>query len=304
MKLWLVVLGVCGVSSVFVAQQPFRSSVDIVHVTATVVDRQGKFVAGLTKDDFRVIDGGVEQPIAVYSAEPQPVSIAFLIDISESMEGQPFAQARHAIDLFAQSHLGPYDEVFVCLFNTVTSCASSWTRDRSVLAATLAGIEPRGSTSLFDALAPVLERFGEARHPKQVLVILSDGKDMRSQQSLSEVHDVLRRGEVLTYAIAFDFRALDPMPQRDIALNRLSGADRLRTLTAATGGGTLRAVTPQAIPAAVKQIANELGRQYQLGYYLPRRADGRYHEIKVEVKRRGLEVRARRGYLARLQENK
>jgi len=276
--------------------EPFRSSIDMIRVTATVFGKSGDHVTGLTRDDFRILDDGHEQPITVFSSEPQPQSVAFLIDVSRSMRGSAFECARDAVDRFATEHLGAADEVTACVFNDRIACADRWTRDHRTLATALSNIVPDGPTHLYDAFDPVLERISQAGHRKHVLIVVSDGNDTGSVRSARDARDLLRQAGVLTYAIGFppsgESGATPPHPFKGVNISAL------RALTDATGGRALYVPSEKHLVDAMREVATELGRQYQLAYVNPRAADGKYHEIKVSVRRPGVEVRARRGYLA------
>src|SRR5690606_1723848 len=97
--------------------QTFRAGVTTVPVTVTVVDAQNRLVRGLTRDDFSVFEDGVEQPLTLFTDERVPVSLGLLLDASDSMRGQPIADARAAVERFVGELLWPDDEAFIALFN-------------------------------------------------------------------------------------------------------------------------------------------------------------------------------------------
>src|SRR5262245_36989548 len=96
---------------------PFRSGVETVHVTVTVVDASNRLITGLTKDDFQVYEDGQAQPITNFSDQRVPVSLGVLLDVSDSMFGQPIVDARGSFDRFVGDLLEPEDEAFLAAFN-------------------------------------------------------------------------------------------------------------------------------------------------------------------------------------------
>src|SRR5262245_31473289 len=97
-------------------QARFRSGVDLINVTATVTDDDGRFVRGLRQADFKVYDDGVRQDISYFSNERVPVSLGILLDASGSMTREKMSAARTAIDRFIYDLLGPEDELFFAQF--------------------------------------------------------------------------------------------------------------------------------------------------------------------------------------------
>jgi VWFA-related protein len=300
-----VILAVVALGNTTAGAQPtFRTSVDLVRVTATVTAGNGRdHVGGLTSDDFVITDGGREQPITSFSAERQAVSVLFLLDISLSMKGAASEHARRAVLTFVRDYFGHSDEALVCVFNSAVTCANRWTRNADALAAALQPIVPRGATRLLDAVAFVLPLFNEARHRKQVLVVMSDGKDLNSAHSPRAVAEQMRQFDVLTYAIAFPSSDANQLLLSPGSLPGESLLDlpTLRGLTTPTGGRTFPVSSSSRIAEAVRSIVNELGSQYLLGYNMPAGKPG-YREITVRLKDKPFDVRARRGYVAAARE--
>ena len=99
----------------------FKTGVELINVTATVTDQNGRFVPNLQQDDFRVFQDGEPQPITHFNAERVPVSLGIVLDTSGSMEGEKMAAARDALDRFLSQLLEPNDEVF-CTGSTPIRC--------------------------------------------------------------------------------------------------------------------------------------------------------------------------------------
>jgi VWFA-related protein len=295
----LCTLIACAVAGAVLRAQPaFKISVDLVRVSVTVTSDGGRrHVRGLTQDDFVIIEGGREQPIVSFSAEPQSMSVVFLLDTSASMRGSSSDHARQAVLTFVREHFGLQDEALVCVFNTRTTCANRWSRDPVALAAAMAPIPAAGATRVLDAVATAVGVFDTARHRKQVLVLLSDGLDVDSERSPRQVASILRQSDALMYAIAFpssDTRQmLVPSGQRPG--ERLVDLSLLRALTDPTGGLTLHVTAANGIGEAVGRVVAELGQQYLLAYAVPHGPPG-FREMTVRLRSSGDRVRARRGY--------
>jgi Ca-activated chloride channel homolog len=269
---------------------PFRAEVDIVDLTATVTDRDGRFVAGLLETDFVVYDDGVPQPLTRFHQEREPVSLGLLLDASGSMERAKLQAAQSALENLVVTHLPPADELFFVEFGYSASLTQEWTTDRNLIRSALRAVRATGDTALYDAVALAIPTAQSGRHRKKALLVVSDGNDSRSVLSLEELREELRRSDVLVYALGIDATGQDRAERVD--------AGALRRITDPTGGRTEIVGGIQYIDGAVARIADELGRQYRLSYARQGARDGRWHAIRVEVRKPGHDVRARAGYLA------
>ena len=268
------------------AQTVYRSGVDLVYVTATVVDRDGRFVAGLTADDFVVSEEGRPQKIVSFSAVRVPVSLGIALDVSGSMTPPQMATARAAIRRLVNDLLGPDDELFFAVFERKTLLLQEWTSDRQVFGRALDGAKVGGTTALYDAVQTLLPVVESGRHDKKALLVVSDGDDRASRISQRDLQRSVRASDVLVYALGVDGGE---------GLNTRS----LRRFTDDTGGRTEVVNGFKNLDAATTRLADELNQQYQLAYLMPGTRDGRWHPIKVEVRRKSVVVRARSGYVRR-----
>jgi VWFA-related protein len=268
--------------------QSYRSGVDLVVVTATVLDADGRLVPGLTQGDFHVFDEGVEQRILQFNAERVPVSLGLAVDVSDSMIGVRIAAARKAIDRFVLSLLDEGDEAFLMVFNHAPTVRAPWTRPRS-LSGRLDRVTPSGGTAIFDAVVKAAAMFETRRFQRCGLVVISDGNDTGSDASLQDTLRRLNQTDAFVYAIALDAPG-------GAAINRPFSPESLNDIAGQTGGYTEVIHDPSELTAAAERIANELNHQYTLAYAPPRAPDGQYHGIRVRVNDPGLAVRSRRGY--------
>lgn len=311
----------------------FRSTTELINVTATVTDGTGRFASHLRKEDFIVREDGQRQQISHFSSERVPVSLGIVLDVSGSMSGEKFRAAQSALDRFMYDLLAPEDEVFILSFSDQTDLVSDWTTDRQQLANSLRRIRPRGGTALYDAVAEAVPMAQGGRHKKKAIVVISDGNDTDSRTGSDALQSLIRETEVLVYAIGIDgagssygssgpgtwsgqpriqFPFPFPLPGggtwgrpqspgtqgRRPGPNDAVNVDVLRAITDDSGGRTEVIRYANDLDPATASIADELSQQYSIGYVPPRSRDGRWHQIEVEVPGGRYQVRARRGYLA------
>jgi VWFA-related protein len=323
----------------------FRTGVELVNVTATVTDGSGRFVSGLTKDDFRVYDEGALQAITHFSADRVPVSLGIVLDTSGSMDGEKMSAARQALDRFLFQLLDQRDEVFLYRFDNAPELVEGWTTDKRRISDSLGRIQPRGGTALYDTVAEAVQMAQQGHNRKKAVVIISDGNDTSSRTDIIFVKQIIRQTEVLVYAIGIDSaeptyasnqwpsqrpprqpprmpipfpfpvpggrRPPSPPPQppqgpvgggggrwrNNNAEDRVNVA-ALRDITDDSGGRTEIVRYSRDLDPATAGIADELSKQYYMGYAAPGPKDGRWHTIRVDVRQPSYHVRARRGYTA------
>ena len=269
----------------------FRSGVDLVSVTATVVDQDGQLVTGLARDAFEIYEDGERQTIAQFTNERVPVSLVVLLDVSDSMYGQRLADARGAVERFLFDLLDELDEFAVVAFNHEPQPLTRWTQTPDVVSKALAELRPFGATALYDAVLTALPMMETRNRQRAAVLIISDGADTASDATLREVRAALVRSDAFVYAIA-----LDPPAKR--AINETVNVNALNELTGGSGGNTEVVHATADLVAATARIAEELNSQYVIGYHTPRAMDGSYRSIRVRTVDKTLRVRARRGYVA------
>ena len=269
----------------------FRSGVNLVKVTATVRDAEGRLVGDLTRGDFEILENGRPQRIMHFDQGRVPVSLGVVLDVSQSMLGQRMDDARAALRRFLVDLLEPGDEVFLLLFNHDPKLEAPWTLGPSRLRGRLDGVRPYGATAIYDALVMALPMFADRTHDRAAVVIISDGSDTASDVTREDVRWQIRRSDAFVYAVGID------APERRPINDRVN-ARLLRDLTAESGGYTeVIADSPELAPAT-ERIAEELNHQYTLAYAPAVPPDGRYRRIVVRVRGGDYRVRARRGYVA------
>jgi Ca-activated chloride channel family protein len=314
----------------------FRSGVELINVTATVADANGRFVPGLTQDDFIVYDDDQKVDVTHFSAERVPVSLGIALDTSGSMAGEKMNAARGAISRFVNDLLERNDELFLYRFSNYPVLVQGWTHDRRDLLEPLDRLTPNGATAMYDTVAKAIPMAQQGQNRKKALVVISDGNDTSSRTDIRDLKQQIRESEVLVYAVGIDGegeqqtarRAPLPPPIRIPIPTPFPGAPRgrwpqpqpptggtgnswlrgqsddrvnaaaLRDMTDDSGGRTEIVRDPRDLDPATAGIADELSKQYYLGYASIGKKDGRWHAIRVEVRNRAYRVRARRGYVA------
>jgi Ca-activated chloride channel homolog len=269
----------------------FQSGIDLISVTATVVDRDGHLVTGLPRDAFEIYEDGERQTITQFTNERVPIALAVLLDVSDSMFGQRLVDARAAVERFLFELLGKEDEFAVVAFNHEPLPLTEWTRAPEGVRRAMSTLRPSGSTALYDAVLTALPMMDTRTRQRAAVLIISDGADTASDASLRDVRSALVRSDAFVYAIA-----IDPPARR--AINEAVNVQALNELAGGNGGNIEVVHETAGLMAATARIAEELNSQYVLGYHTPRPPDGKYRTIRVRVTTPEHRVRARRGYIA------
>ena len=291
---YLFVCFVLAAVAAFVVSLPaqtFRGSVITVEIPVTVTDSSNRLITGLTREDFEVFEDGDEQPVTQFSDKRTPVSVGVLLDISDSMRGQPIVDARGALDRFMADLLDGGDEAFVGAFNHLPRILVPWTAPPARLAGRLAGERPTGGTAIYDAIFVSAPMFQRRQRTRAAMIVISDGADTASDHSLAQTREALRRSDAFVYAIA-----IDSATERRVSTR--VNPDALREITGPSGGYTEVVRSSEDLGPATQRIADELNSQYTLAFATLRPQDGSWRTIRVRVKNHDYIARARRGYYA------
>lgn len=258
--------------------------VDVVQVTAVVNDGN-RFVKGLNRDQFRLLEDGVPQTISHFSNEGSPLELVVAVDVSQSMAPH-MPQLKNAVRRFLAA-LGPKDQVTLAAFNdNLFTLARRETRpaDRSRAVDRLA---PWGGTALYDVIVRGVQLLSK-QPGRRVLVVFSDGDDRTSHATIANVETAMRASDSTLFVVALGRGA------REAQLR--SGIQRLITLS---GGRGLFVERSDKLEDAFADIVEELSNQYLIGYQSTNvRRDGGWREIEIDLPGVGHRVRARQGYRA------
>ena len=275
---------------------PVKIKTDLVTLTLTVTDLYGRYVMGLGKKDFTILDNNKEQEITFFSDTDAPVSIGVLFDVSGSMSGEKIQKARKALSRFINSS-HPNDEYFLIAFNSRAQLLLDRTRDGDAVLQKLTLVSPRQNTALYDAVYLGIERVTRGSHQKRALLIISDGQDNSSRYNFGEVRRLMKESDVITYAVGIIDAGDASSPLG------MQGQAFLDELTSVTGGKSFYPASDVEMDEIFDRISIELRHQYSIGY-TPKdfQPDGKWRKVKVRVKPpRGLPrltVRSREGYYA------
>jgi len=275
-----------------------RIDASLVLVPAHVTDALGAPVTDLAKENFRILEDGVEQPITYFATEKTPVSVGFLFDSSASMRNKMHQSSEAAAAFFKTANKD--DEFFLVEFNERAKLSVPFTSDVNEVYERVAHARPLGRTSLLDAIHLALEQMKGARHTRKAIVIVSDGGDNRSRYTFGEIKNAMLESDVQVYSMGI----FDPEDRRKRTPEEKNGPHLLGELAAESGGKHFSVDNLNDLPAISSQIGEELRSQYVLGYTPPSPdKDGKYHQIKLTLtsapsEAGRLDLRYRRGYFA------
>ena len=266
-----------------------------LYVTASRSD--GQPALDLSRDDFRILDGGDRQSLVTFERGEAPLAAVLLIDSSLSMKGAPLQAAIEGARTFA-SGMQELDEAMALLFSDRVVASSPFTASATKLVDGLTGAEGGGGSAVNDALFLALELL-EERQGRRVVVLLSDGIDVESLLPAAEVLEFARRSQAMVYWIRIadePYEMRHRSPWRDVA-SHLTEMNNLAEIVASSGGRRIDIPRFDDAPRAFSGILQELRQQYVLGYYPRRQARaGEWREIELRSARGGVDLRTRSGY--------
>lgn len=265
----------------------FKKEVEEVVLHATVVDQQGHLVTSLDRSAFSVSQNGVPETITSFRREDVPVSIGIVIDNSGSMRDKRDKVSQAVLNLIRASN--PQDEVFVVNFGRTPYLDQDFTSNVNLLQAALHQTSTRGSTALYDAVvASATHLRNNPRLDKKVLLVITDGEDNMSRDTLQEAMRQLQASKGPTiYTIGLTGEGFSN-----------KGRQALQDLATATGGVAFFPQNLDDVDAISRTIAHDIRSQYTLAYKGGNKSTG-YQTIKVEAHAPGygeLTVRTRSGF--------
>jgi Ca-activated chloride channel family protein len=269
-----------------------------VRLNATVLDGGGRSIQTLTKDAFSVYEDGVPQTIASFRHEDLPVSLGLLIDSSGSMYDKRAAVDKAALDFVKLSN--PEDEEFLVDFSWEAFIDQDFTNNIDKLQQGLGYIKSSGGTAIYDALVASADYLSKnAKHPKQVLLVVTDGEDNASTATLEQT---IRRIQDLDGPVIY---CVGLLFGEDTDKRESRHARRvLETLAEQTGGAAYFPKSIKDVDAVAAEVAQDIRTQYTISYHSTKSPTlGGYREVHVEAKAKSfgrLSVRTRSGYYPRV----
>jgi Ca-activated chloride channel homolog len=305
-----------------------RVDTSLVMVPVSVMDRYGKYIPTLRRQDFKIFDQGVEQKIAYFATVDQPFTVALIIDTSNSTHFK-MEEIQDAAIAFV-NQLQPQDKVLVISFDDSIKVLSEATSDRDALMRAIRKAHTGGGTRLYDAVDNVIrKKLGESTGRKAV-VLFTDGVDTASHSATySSTIREAQEADGAIYPVAYDtsgdMGATNQLPMpgghaglkigipgwpganggkggypgsnTDIPEYR-TAVEYLHRLAESSGGQYYRGDSLVDVTQAFADVAETLRRQYSIGYY-PRPAGqaGQVRQIKVRVTQPDAVVKARQTYV-------
>jgi Ca-activated chloride channel family protein len=272
-----------------------KVDVSLVVLHTTVLDDRGRFADGLKEENFRVYEDKIEQKLSLFRREDVPVSMGLVIDNSGSMRDKRPSVNEAALTLVQASNR--QDEAFVVNFNDdfYLDLDKDFTNSIPELKEALERIDARGSTALYDALIGSLDHLKKASKDKRVLLVVTDGEDNTSRNSLERTIKEIQKTSTVIYTIGL------------LGQESKKGAKKakkaLLDIALASGGLAFFPENVEDVHNICEQVAHDIRNQYTLAYYPSNSArDATFRTVRVDViapRGKGkLTARTRNGYYA------
>jgi VWFA-related protein len=278
-----------------------HTDVEEVVLNCTVLEGN-RLVPDLKKDDFAVSEDGVKQNLISFQHTDLPVSIAIVVDNSGSMSRKRPSVNKSALDLVQASN--PQDEAFVVNFSDEAFIDQEFTSDVNKLRDGLGHIESRGGTALYDAVAASADKLvADAKRPKQVMILITDGEDNASSLNLEQtIGRVQRLSGPVIYSIGLLFG--DEMSRAEVRHARRA----LEMLSTETGGMAFFPKSIENIDQIAAEVARDIRNQYTLVYHSTKpTTEPGFRRVQVTAEAKGLSklnVRTRTGYFPVVRQSK
>lgn len=302
---------------------------NLVTVPVKVSDRSGRFIAGLKRENFQVLEDGIEQEIAYFSNVEEPFTVALVLDMSPSSTFK-LNEIQAAANAFI-AQLRPRDKVMIVSFDAEYHVLTEPTSDRERLKSAIRETKIESGTSLYETIDFVVNQRLKKIDGRKAIVLFSDGVDTTSikADAIRNLDDVYEL-DVLIYPIEYNtFYDVQSMKNKPVIVNPQKNPipsstkspfpfpipttpggqgttaedyrkahEYLDELANRTSGRIYRADNTSNLAQAFSNIANELRQTYSLGYYPDGEKKEKKRRLKVRVNQKGAVVRARDSYVA------
>jgi len=264
----------------------FRSDVRLIEVYVTVLDHRGRYVTGLTRDRFEILDEGIPCPFSAFESTSSGFSCAILLDRTGSM-GLAFPAVKNAILRFIDAFRE--NDVFALYsFNTSLTTLVDYTRDKDAAKQAVLNTIAQGATALFDSLSAITLQLSQ-RKGKKAVIVFTDGADNSSYLNANAVMRRARNSGIPVYAVA-----------EGDALGSVELMRTLSDLSHLTGGFAYAVNKTSRIDEVFRDISANMQNAYMLAYAPPEPNGSHWRTIRVNIKdSKGLRIRAREGYYVR-----
>jgi Ca-activated chloride channel homolog len=276
------------------APERLRIEVALVNLSFSVRDKKGQLITDLTKENFKILENNKLQEISNFGRETDlPITVALVIDTSTSIRDKFKYEQEAAIDFFHTTIRRKKDKGLLLSFDSNIELLHDFTDDPDALTKAVRALKPGGGTKMFDAIHQVCqEKLKGEVGSRKILILISDGDDNLSSESLESTLEMAQRSDVAIFAVSTNSSAFFGMssPKNDKVLKKL--ADE-------TGGRAFFPLKIEELAQSFQGISQELRSQYSLAYRSNNvNRDGSFRSIKIDTDRRDLRVKARKGYYA------
>jgi VWFA-related protein len=267
--------------------------VDLVNVLFTVTDRNRKLVTDLGIQNLKIFEDNKPQTITNFTREIElPLTIAILIDTSTSIRDRFKFEQEAAIGFLCRTLRPKKDKALLITFDSAIELVQDYTDNPEVLSKAIRRVQSGGGTKMFDAIYLACQEKLKAETGRKVLILISDGDDNLSLETLKETLQMAQESDVSVFAISTNSSGFYGItaPKADKVLQRLAED---------TGGRAFFPFKAEDLSECFQGISTELRSQYSLAYRSSNPArDGSFRSIKIETDRKNLKVKSRKGYYA------
>jgi VWFA-related protein len=274
-------------------QENLVVNVELINVLFTVTDRKGKLVTDLDKSDLKLFEDNRTQTITNFSRETDlPLTMALVIDTSTSIRDRFKFEQEAAIDFLYRTLRPKKDKAFLITFDSAIELVQDYTDNPEILSKAIRQIRPGGGTKMLDAIYLTCQEKLKAETGRKILILISDGDDNLSLETLVSTLEMAQKSDVTIFAISTNSSGFFGItaPKADKNLKRLAEE---------TGGRAFFPFKAEDLASSFQDIGAELRSQYSLAYRSTNPArDGSFRSIRIETERKSLKVKSRKGYYA------
>jgi Ca-activated chloride channel family protein len=268
-------------------------NVDLINVLFTVTDKRGRLVTDLSKSDISLTEDSKPQTITNFSRETDlPLTIALLIDTSTSIRDRFKFEQDAASDFLYRTLRPRKDKALLITFDSAIELVQDYTDSPEVLAKAIRQVRPGGGTKMLDAIFLACQEKLKAETGRKIIILISDGDDNLSLETVNSTLEMAQRSDVSIFAISTNSTGFFNLsaPKTDKLLKKL--ADE-------TGGRAFFPFKAEDLTQSFQDISAELRSQYSLAYRSTNTLrDGNFRAIRIELDRKNLKVKSRKGYYA------
>ena len=278
-----------------ISDQTYRISVDLVNIFCSAWNKDTKaFVTNLAREDFSVYEDGIKQDIKNFARETNmPLTIALLVDTSQSVAPKLKFEQDAAINFF-YTLLKDNDRAMLVEFDSAVTMVQDFTKDPNKLFKQIRTMQAAGNTALYDAIVRTCDEKLIRETGRKALVILSDGNDSASTETLERAREIALNADVTIFSISINRGGLF-----GVGGDSRGGDKVLQQLANETGGKALFPFLAEDLDGAFREIGQELRSQYNIGYISANaKRDGSYRKIEVKIGEKNLRLNYRKGYFS------